>query len=469
MFLCSVLKNKFNSLLIIISVTILAWYYAGFVNVFIGSMRGIPPDYNASYSLSEWLINYEGGFVGRGFAGQMFRLFSNQSFLYPTINVFVHVVGLIVTLTLLLILIVRSSKLNVKAALIFLLHPAGMPLILSYTYCRKEMLFHVITILHLVIVRFLLSKTGNYKSLYIFCSILLFTLLGSAAALTHESYIFLCLPINCIITLYFLYSIDSIFSFKRAVNAILIHVLPIICCVAAFLNKGNPAIAQSVWKSISQGDLVKTVVWEYSDVDQSWIVAENSSSAILALGTPLSETINGQLNLIFSSEIILWTFIITTSLFYVVEAGKTYMSAEIGNECAEYNTHELDNGILIILMGLFICSSPLYLLATDYGRFLSSIVISFMLVILTVPNVVLFISNISSDIKVIAILLEKAVFLQENLQKYLWPDSNKLSLKFIILILWLSCIKVNICYPSLISTLDGSVPKIVNDLINYVK
>ena len=60
-----------------------------------------------NWSLGEWLINYEGGFVRRGLMGQVFQLFDRPGYV---VNLFQRIIILLFILTILIYCYLEKRK-----------------------------------------------------------------------------------------------------------------------------------------------------------------------------------------------------------------------------------------------------------------------------------------------------------------------------------------------------------------------
>ncbi|MDC2980520.1 hypothetical protein OAZ14_03630, partial [Candidatus Pelagibacter sp.] len=98
-----------------------------------------------NWALGEWLINYEGGFVRRGFLGQIFKLFDNPGLI---INWFQKVIIFLFFLSILVYLFLeRKKSLLLQFSIIILFCSGGLFDFLtskeSFEYLdRKEILFY---------------------------------------------------------------------------------------------------------------------------------------------------------------------------------------------------------------------------------------------------------------------------------------------------------------------------------------
>jgi hypothetical protein len=452
-------QRRFNWTALFV-VAVFVWFYMDFFKVFKKSISGICPE---GYALSDWLINYEGGFVRRGLAGSLFRAFSGQEYLYPTINVVIHVVGLVITLVIFTFMLRRSWKLSIGSAAIFMLNPSGLSLIFSGVYYRKEMMFHVVTLFHLAIITFVINKRNSDKFTYNI-SMSALSLLGCAMALTHESYIFLSVPVNYLLSLYF-YSLSSgnTVGKKDHLHAFLLQLAPITACIIAFVSKGDATIGQAIWRSLSFKDISQIATWIYIKEIGAW-TPQHIHNAINVLSMNRTALIAQQFQLFSTGEIFIWIFLVSISYCYLVGAGKEYVSAVLidGTEVEHVILRrKICLGLCLLLFVLFFCSLPLYLLAIDYGRWLSSVVVTYIIVLLVKPDVIAFVPNMLGKNKFSIAFQRKIEAFDSIILSKLWPVARKDTLKYMLLIFWVGFISIGICGQTVSSTFMGPVAKLM--------
>lgn len=133
-----------------------------FVSIFFLSHKYIHP---TDWTTSEWLINYEGGFVRRGLWGeilQIINIFLNLEIRYLT---YLSEIFLIFIFYCLIYIFFKAEKLNYLLILIFF-SPVFLlyPLAENEALARKEYLYFCIYITYLMLL-------NNHKSIYLFNAI----------------------------------------------------------------------------------------------------------------------------------------------------------------------------------------------------------------------------------------------------------------------------------------------------------
>ena len=193
-----------------------------------------------SWEISEWLINYEGGFVRRGIVGQILYAFE-QVHLYD-VRVAIKLLYVLSGVVILLILF-RVFKAEGWSPLLL---PTG--LCLGYTlfnlWGRKDFLVLAMTFAIFLCYRVIITRqSGKRSALW-----LLLYLLSTIQLLTHEASFFFTYPILML----FSYRMGRISSQSRSRSAAkaLICFLPVIVVMAAVcLFKGDKSVADAIWAS----------------------------------------------------------------------------------------------------------------------------------------------------------------------------------------------------------------------------
>ena len=197
-----------------------------------------------TYTTSDWLINYQGGLVRRGFIGQLIYSLTNTR--SNTLLLLFSLQITIALVTLFLILRVFFSTEKTTPWLLFLLSPAffiSYFLYDTHSALRKE---NLVFLAMAILVNGLLGKT--IKTPYLFAALTIY----SIAVLSHEIASF-CLP-------FFLYPL-YIFRRNNGYPPILLKIGLSFCVVSvlglilAILFKGNSLIVEKICASLLQRGL----------------------------------------------------------------------------------------------------------------------------------------------------------------------------------------------------------------------
>ncbi len=239
------------------------------------------------WGFSDWLINYQGGFVRRGLIGQWIFEHTHGA---PAIGLVNEIVfGSFAALcVLLLCLIVLSRPLTWLAAFVMLLVPGGV-----YTaamgneyFYRKETLFHVY--LASVAVCFLFGRrTKDVIASRVFDNLAILLIIVGSAILPfiHEGFLF----ISGVPTAIFVYWIMGRRS-PRTGRAFALGYLAVLTSLFVVLAifKGNAATANAVWASLNPTDQT----WAGGSLDgaggMNMLGASLWAGVRMALSVPLS-------------------------------------------------------------------------------------------------------------------------------------------------------------------------------------
>ena len=206
------------------------------------------------YSFTEWVINYSGGFVRRGFVGQILS-YSNSEMIVPTVNIFVM---LLYTANLIMAnVLVKKAFNSYFICVLVMLAPAGlvqMAIMVDPDYCfaRKEMLFFLFstyctfrTITNYQFTRSIVGTAAkNRRGYFFFGEICVFTIV---AILIHEAFVFFSVPLLVVI----LCLNSHIFNLRYRTTLLLGYTLLVMgMTVLMASNHGTPEIARGILESL---------------------------------------------------------------------------------------------------------------------------------------------------------------------------------------------------------------------------
>ena len=134
-----------------------------------------------SYGLTEWLVNYEAGFVRRGLAGEIFKFFFNNFNI--KVNYIVLILCVILYLYLLFYILIKTKKIFPKELILSTL-VMGMPIYTEF-FIRKDILGIILLITSLKILNLNINKIQYFLIINIFLSL---------CVLINETFIFYSFP-----------------------------------------------------------------------------------------------------------------------------------------------------------------------------------------------------------------------------------------------------------------------------------
>ena len=283
------------------------------------------------WAFQELLINYQGGFVRRGFIGNLIYLFDNDGVLFDTLYVFVFI-NFIIFVILINLNLSNLSNLQKLLFHISIFAPFSITLFGDY-YARKE-----IFILNLYLALLFLYKKKKVK-------LLVFSIffVGLISLLIHEGItFFLLFP--------FLIHLLKKINIPNRVSS-LFKISMIFTFAVIILFRGNNQIVRGIYESLSIEDLNLVQSVNYG------------SNAIDAIGWPsLWYTFRSTYTLFFSGSLIYWSVFFVITLYTISIIFNLKMSLI-------YATSK----DLLFKNKEFLLMLPLFTIGYDWGRWIFTI------------------------------------------------------------------------------------------------
>ena len=315
-------KNFFSGLLVVALIFQISKFYTFYLEY-------------SDWQYADWLINYQGGFIRRGFIGEI--LFKTQNFLSLDLDVLVlyFVILLYLVLTIVLIKSVKYLE-NSKIDILIFLSPGFFlyPIMNSEIVGRKEIFLFAILGLFVFFEKYV-------KDRYLL-GITLFIIL--ALSLTHTGLLFYS-PY-----LLFLFFIIKVYRNKKLsfLEILIITTSLLVIFSLIYFNAGSKAQVVEICKSIK--DFVKDDCI--------------NRGQFLWLYSPMTEYFDVKSRLNLSTNFVIYLI----SLFFV------FIFFSIKLYFAKFKSNNyLFNSInpLIIFFILFLCTIPIYIVGIDWGRYIS--------------------------------------------------------------------------------------------------
>ncbi|MDE7401814.1 MAG: hypothetical protein K2M87_00170, partial [Muribaculaceae bacterium] len=298
---------------------------------------------------SEFLINYQGGFVRRGLIGEVLYQFYSFS-AYPIIPV-ISCISYVAFFFVIIYFFHKFRKYNYSWWILL------SPLFLGYTndIVRKDYLLYCVLIGIITLLRY--SDTGIIKRIFA-CVLITFGLF------MHEAFIFWGFPIYALIL--------NAKQYHKILNWILICI-PLIQFGVLCLFKGTPEIAQHIadsWNSVNPGKAL------YSGMP----------SAIGAIGWNAQDTFimhlkynfavaEGGYGFILLPMIILAAYYMFTNFFFVFDKNP------------RHNTFDDKLALSLLYSLLVICMIPMFtVLSCDTGRNMQYLSVGTFAAFVIIPN-----------------------------------------------------------------------------------
>lgn len=312
------------------------------------------------WQVTEWLINYQGGFVRRGLPGELLLGFYHRMGVSPYYTILA--ICFLLYIALVFFFYSRFHRAGLPVFVLPFVFFLGGPLFIN-NWVRKDVL-----LLWFFIGMVRLAVSGSRWS------IAGINLLLVCALLTHESIGFWAIPVLFIL----LYRPHVVRGVVRGGAMVLLQLFP---ALAAFLlvlyNKGSVKIATAIW------DSWKPIPFPFQDNSQvAPPAAIDGVSWSLGKGLRLS----GELLSNFNDGVyapIAW-LVIAMAVFSV--SVNVHKFNRLGNYAFD-SMHEDRPRLCAIMLLQFIAVSPLFVLGIDYGRWIFFWVTTSFVLYLVVPPI----------------------------------------------------------------------------------
>lgn len=303
-----------------------------------------------SWEISEWLINYEGGFVRRGIVGQI--LYAIEQVHVFDVRVAIRLIYAISSLIILLILY-RVFKSEGWSPLLL---PTG--LCLGYTlfslWGRKDFLMLALAFAIFLCYRAIITRPPGKR----YGSWLLLYVLAAIQLLAHEASFFFTYPILMLYS-YRLYRRSNMSRPRNAARTLMCF-LPVLAVMAAVcLFKGDKSVAQAIWASWGE------VFAAYPDASGSTLMG----SGVQALGWNAVSTFKYHFHSAYLGcgspsplQVILALFVILSAYFLLTRID----CASMGKSRPKHLNRTLLSDVALVQ---FIALLPMFtVLSCDWGR-----------------------------------------------------------------------------------------------------
>lgn len=345
---------------------IIPFFYFLFIFILIKYfVRSILDGYaKESWNITEFLINYEGGFVRRGLCGALLLILNKSVGLNPyylILAVCCFAYGLLIFLFVKLFM-KNGYTLFVLPCIFFIGNP-----VLNNFWVRKDVL---LILFFMAIISAAVQRPTNYVSLFKI-NILLIT-----GLLIHESLAFFCLPVLFLLLMDKNRN-DGTYAYSKAAVLAAIELLPAgITFLLLLYFKGSPAIADQIWASWKPvpfpiQETYSTILPAAID-GVSWSLKQGLSLSYSMLSN-FDHTVYAPLG---------W-LVILAAIFMI-----TTNTDKLSNPVLRYTVTRSINQVHMsnILITQFIVILPLFILGWDYGRWIFLWISSSFAILLLVPE-----------------------------------------------------------------------------------
>ncbi|MDR0506160.1 MAG: hypothetical protein LBH32_05020 [Dysgonamonadaceae bacterium] len=315
-----------------------------------------------SYGISEYLTNYQGGFVRRGLLGEILFFFANRfSF---DVEWAIKIICAIFFIVVVAFFVKSFLKKGYSLYLLPLCFFFGGMITGNYFnfWIRKD--FVMLTFFIAILLIF------NRQNIILWIKAVFINVLAIFIILNHESFAFFSLPV-----LFFLFF--NSFENKKLVSSFSLAALCLLPSILTFLlvciTHGNQATAQAIWDSWQILSFGKT-----SDVPLGCSIGAigwNTFDTVKLLSSINFITIDNRIISIF-------VWIVTFPVIYYIVTNTLFVFRKTPDNFTEKHKTVLST----IILFQFICLLPLFLfLSCDYGRVIFYLIASSFAVFLIFP------------------------------------------------------------------------------------
>lgn len=293
-----------------------------------------------SYQMTEWLINYAGGFVRRGLPGEIIARLSEATGIRA--NYLVIATSLSCYLAL-VIWFLRASTRVFPAALIISSIVMGFPAYQD-SIIRKDC-FGVMLLLSC-----LKAEASSLPRPWVICIV---NLLASIAILSHEAFVFYAIPAFIL----FQRTQHSSQDFRSIVRRSLSLLPTTAVFLFAICHHGTPEIARAVHESWMP-------LWQ--SIDPSVTSVTTPDASIEGLGWTTSQGLSLSIYMLSHGlyQPLAWAMVFIISFVLVL------LYTGNGKNADPANSMQMKVRIAALLVAQLLFISPLFLLGVDYGRWL---------------------------------------------------------------------------------------------------
>lgn len=326
------------------------------------------------YHISEWLINFQGGFVRRGLRGEIIGHLHQFLGLTP----YTLVIG-ITALSFIYLLFFFFREFIKKGYPIFILPFVfflGNPILNSF-WLRPDSLLVILFILVLYLLR---------KPKFNFLNIILVNLAVIIGILLHEIFIFIAVPAIILLISHHL----KITFPVRSKNLIISYLYACLCLIPSFIitllviiNNGSHETTATIWKSWKSAPFPSDFL--------AWASTEEYPGAFEGMTKSMQEGLYE-----YSGQFIAWFYeglygpfmvVLIIGIIYFILLNVNSLNNKI--LWFKPQNHQNKSYISSVLIVQLMTTIPLYILGWDYGRWIFFWVTSSFALILIIPQEIL--------------------------------------------------------------------------------
>ena len=303
----------------------------------------------SSWTTSDYVIDYSAGFVRRGLTGWFFELVGITS-----VAPWLLWVGLTLSVLIDAVVIVRLVRTGNRNPLVWAVVLFSPNLIFFRindpdAMFRKELFFVVIILLQLLALR--LTPLRYARSQWVIIGVL-----GTIATLTHESFVFLGLPVLLLISALKIIADDSADARRLRAWTLLPACIPFVVAILCFTHLGDSDIAQRICDS------------EHRHFG-SQMPCDQLAGALYAMADRNVYLTEAREMYKRRYVFLHWAFLFT-SFFALVGTATLTCAVHLARSvrAQSFNESRFVTCALLAVVMIFAFAAPLYVIAIDWGR-----------------------------------------------------------------------------------------------------
>ena len=327
------------------------------------------------YGFADLLLNYDAGFLRRALLGTWIQALAHRGPALPVTNRILFV-NFAVLVSLLTLLALRTKRFKAWNTVLLLAIPGGVfAMSVSHEFFyRKEIFFYPVLAITALAVS-LLPRIGGpaARRLFAFCIIAAIFILGVSLTLIHESFLFLSAPANLFLVLAAARAIESPPNPTKTRAALAARLaagysgLMVLTFLALLPVHGGANASLVIWNSLNPTDRAMLGPFNLSAI--AWI----SHSFVQLIAEPVGVLISGMA----------WFWIVPIAglMLYSLALVAINLNPQAGPE----TRHDSFYHWVLCYLTLLACSLPIFLIARDWGRWIDSVNLSFLILWLSIP------------------------------------------------------------------------------------
>ena len=310
------------------------------------------PRFNV-WPISEWLINYQAGFIRRGLAGEIFLKIYGPSALIRHLYIAMFFSYLMYTAAFLLVYL-KSGIRNTNVLLVAVLIQGGIfhMGMASDFYTRKENIFLIFFSIQCLLYLQIKSAPVSIQKYWLGIYLASLFIVTPSLVLVHEAYIFLSFPISALLLWILALERPQDRYLRLAVGLLFCETVIVFLICSVF--HGDIAMSQLIWDSLPLTDRLQL----------SPAAPYSTFGAISSLGWGINQHLSTLYGVISSGGIFIWIFFAFGNALVL-----TYVYIEIDPPKINGFPSQYLRWILIGILVLM----PIFLVGSDWGRWIASI------------------------------------------------------------------------------------------------